>query len=167
MVRKPPFKRLYENIYININGCWVWRGQTTKKGYGQIKAFDKIVLCHRLSYELHFGHIQEKMEVAHTCDNPPCVNPDHLVLMTHQENMADMDRKGRRRQGKPNPRRGAENSQAIQVQVLGKVYGSIKEAEKELSLGCGTVRFWIKSQPKKAMIISKKHYLNKGEKQDV
>ena len=58
--KEPPFKRLYANYKENEKGCWVWQGQTGKTSlYGQIKAFGKFVLTHRLSYELYNGKIPD------------------------------------------------------------------------------------------------------------
>lgn len=159
MKKEPPFKRLYANTTENKDtGCMEWQGQVGSSGYGQIKAFGKMVSCHRLSFELYNGAIPFNLEVMHSCDNRICVNPDHLSLGTHKENMNDMADKGRRVQGKPNPRKGVNQSQSRQVIVLGKPYGSINEAEKALGKGSGTVSYWIKSKPEKAKFITKKEY---------
>jgi hypothetical protein len=74
-------------------GCHLWNG-TRKGGYGQIAS-----CAHRLAWELANGPIPKGMQVLHRCDEPRCCNPDHLFLGTQAENMADMSRKGRARNG--------------------------------------------------------------------
>lgn len=77
------------------DGCWEWQGTRTKDGYGQTKSNRVSVYTHRLSWEMAHGAIPPGMTINHTCDNPPCVRPDHLVLGTQQSNMVDMKRRGR------------------------------------------------------------------------
>ncbi len=157
---RPPFKRLYENITKTDDGCWLWNGQTTKQGYGQIKAFTKIVSVHRLSYELYYGPVPEGKEVCHSCDVRNCINPNHLSAGTHQSNMDDMKKRGKPRTGNYNPRIGILSTQAKPVMVLGKKYGSMKEAERSLNVGSGTVRYWILNRSDKAKYITRKEYEN-------
>lgn len=156
-IKTPPFKRLYSNYKV-VSDCWIWQGNTQSSGYGCIKAFGVMVSCHRLSYELYNGKIPDGMEVMHSCDNPLCINPDHLSLGTHKDNMRDMIKKGRAKRGKPNPVSGVDRWQSHQVFVLGKPYGSKKEAERALGLGSGTVSYWVKNRPEKARIITIEEY---------
>lgn len=80
--------------------CWMWTGTKVKQGYGMIRIKNKGVYAHRVSLELHQGAFDPALRVLHRCDNPPCVNPHHLVLGTQRENVIDMMAKGRRSQSK-------------------------------------------------------------------
>jgi hypothetical protein len=82
------------------NDCWPWSGQMmTKNSRGYLRVYidgkAKNVLCSRISFTLHKGPIPDGLFVCHTCDNPNCVNPDHLWAGTVTDNCRDMWRKGR------------------------------------------------------------------------
>lgn len=77
-----------------ISGCWLWTGSVDKNGYGYFKVKNKTHKAHRISYSLFNGNFTDEW-VLHRCDNPSCVNPQHLFLGTALTNNLDMIAKGR------------------------------------------------------------------------
>lgn len=96
------FKSLEERFWEKVDKklddeCWNWLAFLNEDGYGKfrIRKNEAMIGAHRASWIIHFGEIPEGLQVLHHCDNPACVNPKHLFLGTHLDNMEDRTRKGR------------------------------------------------------------------------
>jgi hypothetical protein len=88
----------YKERYIERvpeTGCWLWVGQCWSNGYGYVRYNGKAESAHRYIYRLYKGEFDPSLDMLHHCDVPSCVNPDHLFLGTHTDNMRDMHKKGR------------------------------------------------------------------------
>lgn len=75
--------------------CWIWTGSTNPDGYGRFKVNGKLEQAHRFSFNFHFDKPEDNKHVLHKCDVRCCVNPDHLFLGSHSDNMKDMYKKER------------------------------------------------------------------------
>ena len=91
------FERRLAEIEKKDDSCWIWTFAKNKKGYGVIGGADKKTLfAHRVSYQYHYGDLESKDYVLHSCDNPSCVNPKHLRKGTCSENIKEAFDKGRK-----------------------------------------------------------------------
>jgi hypothetical protein len=90
----PTIVRLMRRVRISsVDGCWEWLGRTTRDGYGRVDVGSRTdgtrgqASTHRVAYEHYVGPIPEGFELDHLCRNRSCVNPAHLEVVTHVENM--------------------------------------------------------------------------------
>jgi len=89
-------ERFLDKVDFNApNDCWEWVGAQKPRGYGNLRFQKTYYLAHRFSYGIYKGDVPEDKLVCHTCDNPSCVNPNHLFLGTAKDNTQDMIEKGR------------------------------------------------------------------------
>jgi len=75
--------------------CWEWTGARYPAGYGRAVRDGRVVVAHRRAYEYAVGPIPDGMDLLHSCDNPPCVNPAHLRPGTDADNARDKVERGR------------------------------------------------------------------------
>lgn len=107
-------QRLLYRSEVTESGCREWMGKRDSAGYGQLNmAGHKAWLAHRLSYETFVGPIPEGLTIDHLCENPPCINPEHLEPVTNAENMR------RRAERRTHCLRGHEISEANSYTPVG------------------------------------------------
>lgn len=117
MVPKSILDRFWRRV-TKSDGCWFWQGYIRGK-YGVLSIGGRgSKYAHRLSWEIHKGSIDHDKIVMHICDNPICVNPDHLKLGTYKENQQDMADKNRGRKSKLMP------AQIEEIIMTEKIRGS-------------------------------------------
>lgn len=110
-------ERFRDFIRMEENGCHIWRGSTNQWGYGRFRFEGKTHSSHRLAYYFHTGVDPYPMLVLHKCDNPKCVNPEHLFLGTDYTNSQDRQSKGRtaRPEGEKHWKSSIDDAQAIEI----------------------------------------------------
>lgn len=112
-----------KHIPVTESGCWIWTAGLSPDGYGKFKMNKKTVRAHRASWEFNCGKIPEGQQVLHKCDTPTCVNPDHLFLGSHKENMVDRSDKNRQCYGEKNGEAKLTEGEVIEIRALkGKLF---------------------------------------------
>lgn len=126
--------------------CWEWTGARHAQGYGHLRAAGRTMKAHRVSALIHFGPFDRRMDVRHTCDNPPCVNPNHLRVGTTLQNVRDCIDKGRFRnhnQAKTHCLRGhAFTDENTYITKLGRRNCRTCNYEKAAALRKGLYQEW-------------------------
>lgn len=118
--------------------CWIWSGAiSNKEGYGRIQIEKERMSAHRLSYSIYKGDLPEGLFVCHTCDNRLCVNPDHLFLGSHLENVADCILKGRHTRG---DKHGARKLSEDAVREMRRLYATGEYTQEQLGKKYGIDR---------------------------
>lgn len=112
--------RFWPMVEKTEHGCWLFAsGRRNKAGYGRVAFNKKYHLAHRVSWKIHHGEIPVGLYVLHKCDVPGCVNPDHLYLGTHLDNVRDMVVRGRCRPailpGETHPNSKLKNEDVMEI----------------------------------------------------
>lgn len=131
------------NFWKKVNkipgGCWEWTAGRWRHGYGRFRVSTRQYGAHRISFLIHYGHLPDSL-IMHTCDNPLCVNPDHLRPGTHTDNMRDMFQKGRRKSGYSVRRLSADTINKI-AEELAEDGVVIRELAQKYNVYPSTIRF--------------------------
>jgi hypothetical protein len=91
----PLAERFWQKVERSECECWEWTAYRDRAGYGSFRVGGKIHKAHRVSFMLSHGSVPSDRMIRHDCDNPSCVNPDHLRVGEHIDNMRDMVERGR------------------------------------------------------------------------
>ena len=122
--------RFWKNIK-KKGDCWIWQGTKFNGGYGHITVDGDAILTHRLAYKLHYGkEIPKGKMVLHSCHSRDCINPEHLRLGDHADNMRDMVVANRQARGEED---GNAKLSISEVKKIKRLLASGEFTHKEIS----------------------------------
>jgi hypothetical protein len=137
VIGRPPkaaIERLFDRVKVLENGCWVREGNENSGRYGKMLFEGKTTQAHVVSYVLHKGPVPPGCLVRHTCDNPPCRNPDHLVAGTQKQNCQDAVSRDRHSRGSRNGLAKLDEETVVQLRAR------LKESDTVLAKEFGVSR---------------------------
>lgn len=138
-----PIAERFWKYVSKTDGCWLWTG-SAPHGYGSMTINKRRVKATHVSWKLHGRDLPKGKWLLHKCDNPPCVNPDHLFVGDHAANTADKMAKGRHRG--PRGERCAQHILDLdRVQKIRTLYATTKIKVSELAVQFSVTRGTIKS----------------------
>lgn len=141
-VQKTPEERLKQRSTIIAGGCWNWNS-LRPDGRANVFYYDgRYMAAYRASYLINKGPIPDGEQVCHDCDNPACVNPDHLWLGSQLANMGDMISKGRRASFKGSSHGQAKLTEKLARQIIDEYTNggtTLKALASKFSVSVSTV----------------------------
>lgn len=131
-IRPKDVARFYKYVPdASEHSCWEWQSTISHRGYGKFWLNGRTDLAHRASYKMHRGPIASGLMVRHVCDNPPCVNPNHLILGSALDNARDAIERDRYRRGSSAGRAKLTEQQVVDIRAaraLGETQVALAEA---------------------------------------
>lgn len=118
--------------------CWEWPGMRNEHGYGIFMRNGERIRAHRVAYEAHTG-MKPGRVLRHTCDNPPCCNPAHLLPGTFRDNSQDMVSRGRSRKGRRHPQAKLDERAVVEMRQLHAGGVSLSELARRYSVSKSNV----------------------------
>lgn len=144
-----PFRDSEDRFWSQVDksgNCWLWLGLKSKKRYGRFFHDGFRWQAHRFAYAITYGECPSHLFVCHKCDNPSCVNPDHLFLGTHTDNEADKQSKGRVPKGENAGRAKITTEDVIRIAALYKSGTPITDIAAQYSIARQTVSDILKGK---------------------
>lgn len=142
--RVPDLSDFMEKVHKHSSGCWLWTGAFFARGYGSFNTVKggkyKAVKTNRQSWIFHRGEIPEGKFVLHTCDNKACVNPEHLYIGDHAQNMRDAVERKQMIFGERNPNFVRFEGLVDRIKNLNSAGISIKGISDWLNIGQSTCK---------------------------
>ena len=135
-------EHIMSNVLVSLDTrCWNWMLFVNAAGYGRIRLRNprRQAYAHRASYEAFHGPVPDGLNVLHKCDNPSCVNPDHLFAGTQKQNIIDCRDKGRLVDNR-GQKHGMAKLTEDQVREIRKWTGSYASGGRYFGLSEATVR---------------------------
>lgn len=142
---KPVEERFWPKVKIGApDDCWLWQARINDNGYGHfcfscVHQVCKFMAASRAAYILTHGAIPDDILVRHSCDNPPCCNPSHLVLGTHQDNVQDMVDRNRKPLGSACSQSRLDENKVREIRELSNSGWSYNALRKHYGVGESTI----------------------------